>query len=114
MDLSRAENPAGLDEELQKSFQTNVIGNIHLFNLFIPLILKGEVKKVITISTGFADLDVSNRLRVDVGAPYSISKAAMNLAVSRYHAEYASQGVLFLSVAPGTIDTGHPGPCELR
>lgn len=51
---------------------------------------------------------------VSIRAPYSISKAAMNIAVSRYSAEYASQGVLFLSVAPGIIDTGHPGPSKLR
>lgn len=113
-DLFRAKDPSGLDEDLQKSFQTNVVGNIHLFNLFLPLILKGDVKKVITISTGFADLDVTNQFGLSLGAPYSISKAAMNLVVGKYNAEYASQGVLFLSVAPGTVDTGHSKPGKLR
>jgi NAD(P)-dependent dehydrogenase (short-subunit alcohol dehydrogenase family) len=87
---------------------------VNLFNLFIPLILKGEAKKIIAITSGFADLDATNQVRVAVGGPYSISKAAMNLAVGKYSAEYASQGVLFMSVAPGSIDTGHVGPSKLN
>ncbi|OHW95680.1 short-chain dehydrogenase [Colletotrichum incanum] len=102
-----AESPQELEDDLLKSFKINVIGVVHLFNLFLPLVLKGDVKKVITISSGMADIDLINQYHVDVGAPYSISKGAVNIAVSKFHAQYAEQGVLFLGICPGIVDTGH-------
>ncbi|KZL77928.1 hypothetical protein CT0861_05688 [Colletotrichum tofieldiae] len=102
-----AESPKDLEDDLLQSFKVNVIGIVHLFNLFLPLVLRGDVKKVITISSGMADNDLINQYRIDVGAPYSISKGAVNVAVSKFHAQYAEQGVLFLGVCPGIVDTGH-------
>ncbi|KAL8725580.1 MAG: hypothetical protein Q9166_007266 [cf. Caloplaca sp. 2 TL-2023] len=86
--------------------QTNVVGNIHLFHLFLPLVLKGKVKKVITISTGLADLDLTNECEVDIGALYAASKAAMNVIVAKFNAQYKKDGVLFLSISPGVVDVG--------
>ncbi|WYZ35708.1 hypothetical protein EsH8_X_000355 [Colletotrichum jinshuiense] len=101
------ETPQKLEEELLECFKVNVVGNVHLFNLYLPLILKGDVKKVITISSGMADIDLINQYRIDVSAPYSISKGAVNVAVSKFHARYAEDGILFLGVSPGLVDTGH-------
>jgi NAD(P)-dependent dehydrogenase (short-subunit alcohol dehydrogenase family) len=89
---------------LQKSFDVNVIGQIHLFNIFLPLILKGNAKKVVSVTTAFADLDFTNAYDIDTAPLYSISKAAMNLAVSKFSAQYKKDGVLFLSVCPGSVD----------
>lgn len=98
-------------EELEnissKLFQTNVVGNIHLFNLFLPLVMKGKVKKVIAISSGHADLDFINDLEVETCALYSASKAAMNVIVAKFNAQYKKDGVLFLSISPGAIEVGH-------
>ncbi|RYP12904.1 hypothetical protein DL765_007120 [Monosporascus sp. GIB2] len=88
-------------------WQTNVVGNIHFFNLFIPLVMKGKVKKVIAITTGLADLDLTNDVEVEVGALYAASKAAMNLIVAKFNAQYKKQGVLFMSISPGVVDVGH-------
>ncbi|KAL5617812.1 hypothetical protein FOVSG1_000034 [Fusarium oxysporum f. sp. vasinfectum] len=46
-----------LVKHLQDSFNVNVIGNSHLFNLFTPLVVKGQGKKVIAISSGMSDID---------------------------------------------------------
>lgn len=51
------EQPQRFEEDLLYAFKANVIGNIHLFNLFLPLVLKGKTKKVLTISTGIAEDD---------------------------------------------------------
>ncbi|GFF45113.1 hypothetical protein IFM58399_07464 [Aspergillus lentulus] len=87
-------------------WQTNVVGNIHLFHLFLPLVLKGNVKKVITISTGVADLDLTNNCEIDVGALYAASKAAMNMIVAKFNAQYKKDGVLFMSISPGLVEVG--------
>ncbi|RDA83519.1 hypothetical protein CP532_4156 [Ophiocordyceps camponoti-leonardi (nom. inval.)] len=105
--LSRGNDPKQLEDDFLKSFKTNVIANIHLFNLFIPLLLKSNIKKVIALSTGNADLDPINNFDVEVAPGYSISKAAMNVAVAKFSAQYKKQGVLFMSICPGMVETGH-------
>jgi len=87
-------------------FNTNVVGNIHLFNAFMPLVLKGNVKKVATISTGLADQELAIKYGIYEAAPYSISKAAMNMTTVKFQAEYQKDGVLFLSLSPGSVNTG--------
>ncbi|KAF2129904.1 putative short chain dehydrogenase [Dothidotthia symphoricarpi CBS 119687] len=96
-----------LEDASSMIFQTNVLGNIHLFNLFLPLVMKGKVKKVITMSSGHADLDFINDLGVEVSALYSASKAAMNVIVAKFNAQYKKDGVLFVSISPGLVEVGH-------
>ncbi|KAH8160034.1 hypothetical protein CIB48_g8222 [Xylaria polymorpha] len=101
-------DPKQLEADLLESFKVNVIGNIHLFNVYIPLILKGREKKVITISSGFGDIDLTRDYKLGLSAPYAISKTAMNIAAVKFHAQYADQGVLFLNICPGVVDTNAP------
>ncbi|WYZ44934.1 hypothetical protein EsH8_VIII_000250 [Colletotrichum jinshuiense] len=100
------DDPKRLEQDLLDSFKTNVIGNVHLFNLALPLILNGHAKKVITVSSGMSDLEFISKSGIEVAAPYSISKAAMNTAVAKYSAQHSADGVLFFSISPGVIDTG--------
>lgn len=58
--FNRSDTVEYVDAISSQLSQTNIVGNVHLFHLFLPLILKGKVKKVITISTGLADLDLTN------------------------------------------------------
>ncbi|KAJ8125944.1 hypothetical protein O1611_g7694 [Lasiodiplodia mahajangana] len=99
-------DPKGLEDDMLECFKVNVIGNVHLFNIYLPLILKGPTKKVITISTGLADVEMSREWKLTLSAPYAISKSAMNSAAARFHAQYADQGVLFLNICPGVVETG--------
>lgn len=88
-------------------FRINVVGNINLYNAYIPLVLNGSTKKVITLSTGHADIDMVTKYKVAVGIPYTVSKAALNMVVAKFHADYSEQGVLFMSICPGFVDNGH-------
>ncbi|KAF1841920.1 short-chain dehydrogenase [Cucurbitaria berberidis CBS 394.84] len=90
---------------LVEMFRTNVVGNVHLFNLFLPLVLKGNVKKVITLSTGMADIEIARAYNIHENGPYAISKAALNMAVAKFSAEYSKDGVLFIGICPGLVDT---------
>jgi NAD(P)-dependent dehydrogenase (short-subunit alcohol dehydrogenase family) len=105
--FNRGDRVEELEDVSSKMFQTNVVGNIHLFNLFLPLVMKGKVKKVIAISSGHADLDLINNLEVEVSALYSASKAALNVIVAKFNAQYKKDGVLFVSISPGVVDVGH-------
>lgn len=103
---TRGENPDVLEKDIHDSIQTNVLGTIHLFNLFIPLLRKGVAKKAIAISTGMADVELIRNYDVDIAAPYALSKAALNVAVAKFSAQYRKEGILFMSISPGFVDTG--------
>lgn len=104
--FNRADKVEEVEAVSSQLWQTNVVGNIHLFHLFLPLVLKGQVKKVITISTGMADLDLINDCDVDIAGLYAASKAAMNVIVAKFNAQYKKDGVLFLSISPGLVEVG--------
>ncbi|KAF2165393.1 hypothetical protein M409DRAFT_24243 [Zasmidium cellare ATCC 36951] len=100
----------GSDEELQEdlmhSSHVNVVGVAHTIRAFLPLLRKGNVKNVITISTGVADLDMIREAGIAVAGPYGISKAATNALVAKFHAALGKQeGILFLVISPGFVDT---------
>ena len=98
------DQPDVLEDDLLESFKVNTISVIKTVNAFMALILKGEHKKVISISTGMADLDLINDFGVEVASPYSISKGALNVAVAKYNARYKRDGVLFMGISPGYVD----------
>lgn len=93
-----------LEDDLVQSFHVNVVGIINTINVFLPLIKKSSAKKVVLISTGMADPDLVNSGVVD-SAPYTISKAAANMAIFKYNAKYKDQGILFFAISPGIVAT---------
>lgn len=104
-----ADEPEVLDNELWTCFNTNVVGVINTINIFLPLIQKSQVKKVITISTGMADTDLVRNFDIYEAAPYCVSKAALNMAIAKYNARHGKDGILFLAISPGLVDTGNEG-----
>ena len=109
---NRKDKPDEVEEVSANLMQTNVVGNVHLFNLFLPLVLKGKVKKVIAISTGLADLNLTNDCDIDICALYGASKAALNVVVAKFSAQYKKDGVLFMSVSPGLVEVGRYASCK--
>ncbi|RYP71766.1 hypothetical protein DL771_004578 [Monosporascus sp. 5C6A] len=107
------ENPGAFEKDILDSFKINAVGNIHLFNVFLPLIRRGKAKKVIAISSAMADVEMIRLYDVDAAAPYAISKAALNTAVAKFSARYRKERILFMSISPGVVDTGHINPADL-
>lgn len=101
------DEPEVLDNELWGNFNTNVVGVINTINTFLPLIQKSQVKKVISITSGFADADLTTDFDLYESAPYSISKAALNMASAKYAARHGKDGILFLAISPGVVATGN-------
>lgn len=103
--------PQELEDDLVSSFRANVVGPAFTINAFLPLIRKGEGKKVVTISTGMADADLINDFSIPIASPYSISKAAVNTLVAKYNATFGkSEGILFMAISPGLVDTSEGKP----
>ncbi|RFU80103.1 short chain dehydrogenase [Trichoderma arundinaceum] len=111
-DLASAD-PKALEEDMLDLFRVNVVGNAHLFNFFIPLIRNGSAKKVIAISSGLAEQVMTKNFKLTLSFPYVVSKGALNTLITKFQAQYIDEGILFLAVCPGTVDTGHmPNPSK--
>lgn len=102
-----AKQPDFLESQLDIHFKVNVTGVIKTINAFMPLIRKGNIKKVVVISSMAGDCDMINQFNFDVTGPYAMSKSAVNTAVALLSAIYKKEGVLFLAMGPGVVDTGH-------
>ncbi|RAO73971.1 uncharacterized protein BHQ10_009983 [Talaromyces amestolkiae] len=99
-------DPKALEKDVIDHFRVNTIGAIHVFNAFMPLILKGRAKKVIAISTGMSDPEMTLKADIYQAASYAMSKAALNMAVAKFSALYREKGVLCMAICPGAVDTG--------
>jgi NAD(P)-dependent dehydrogenase (short-subunit alcohol dehydrogenase family) len=105
--LNRKDKVEELEAVSAQLSQTNVLA--------LPFMTRGRKRlkrwmlptKVISISTGLADLDLTNDVEIDVGALYAASKAAMNVIMAKYNAQYKKDGVLFMSISPGVVEVGH-------
>ncbi|KAJ7918367.1 hypothetical protein B0H13DRAFT_2250048 [Mycena leptocephala] len=94
-----------LDQDLLENFRVNTLGTIHTTNAFLPFLRAGTTKKVITLSTGAADLAFVTGTSSSRQVGYAISKAALNMAVAKFAAALKQEGFVFLALSPGLVDT---------
>jgi NAD(P)-dependent dehydrogenase (short-subunit alcohol dehydrogenase family) len=63
------------------------------------------VKKVLTVSSGLGDQELMLAGEFATKPSYSISKAALNVVVAKYAAQFKANGFVFLAISPGIVDT---------
>jgi NAD(P)-dependent dehydrogenase (short-subunit alcohol dehydrogenase family) len=49
---------------------------------------------------------MTNEINVMYSPPYAMSKATLNMLMAKFNAAYAEEGILFMSLCPGMVDTG--------
>ncbi|KAK7680210.1 hypothetical protein QCA50_016719 [Cerrena zonata] len=106
-----------LDEDCNRFIEVNVLGVIKTINVFLPLLRKAAEQsfaKVITISSAAGDLDFTSKTGMDYFAPYSISKAAVNMVAAKYAATFKDQNMAFISLSPGVVNTISDKPKEVQ
>ncbi|KAJ7665112.1 hypothetical protein DFH06DRAFT_1186668 [Mycena polygramma] len=104
--LDKFPTPEAVEDDLLDNFKVNTIGVIHSINAFLPLLRNGSAKKVLTLSTGLGDLDFTLLAEATSEPGYSISKAATNMVVAKFAAQYKAEGFTFLAISPGLVATG--------
>jgi NAD(P)-dependent dehydrogenase (short-subunit alcohol dehydrogenase family) len=94
-----------LTTDLTRSAQVNIAGNMYTINAFLPLIRKGNAKKIVSISSGHAAHEVILQGDIPTSVVYSAMKAALNVVIAKYAAELRPEGIKFLSLSPGAVET---------
>lgn len=103
-----------LANSMIESLKVNVLGVIFAINAFLPLIRKSKIKKIIVITTGLSDRDLIEKSTISFFMTYSAMKAALNMVVAKYAVELKSEGVIFLALSPGLVDTTADKPASKR
>ncbi|KAJ7750894.1 hypothetical protein B0H16DRAFT_1419723 [Mycena metata] len=98
-------NPEAIEEDLLYNFKFNVVSVVHSINAFLPLLKSGTSKKVVSLSSGLGDLDLTLQAGSTAQFSYSVAKAGLNMVVAKYAAELKSEGFVFLSLSPGVVNT---------
>ncbi|KAK7906570.1 hypothetical protein PG985_016307 [Apiospora marii] len=101
-----AAEPEKMSDYFGAMMNTNVLANINLYASFLPLILRGKAKKVVHLTSALGDVEFARDYELTLGSVYAASKAAMNMVTAKFAAQYRGDGVLFLGVCPGVVDTG--------
>ncbi|OQO06960.1 hypothetical protein B0A48_07526 [Cryoendolithus antarcticus] len=94
-----------LNHELTETIKANVIGPMLTINAFLPLIGKGSEKKLIYITSGAGDIDMTRYSRLAAQIGYSASKAGGNVVMAKYAGELFDSGIKTLSISPGWVET---------
>lgn len=100
-------------QELRQIMHTNVAGTLFAFNAFMPLVLKSSIKRVSAISSAACDRDFIFEGEEPASMLYAMSKAALNTLVAKFATRYKHDGVLFVSISPGWVDTHDDIPKEI-
>ncbi|KAL5387073.1 hypothetical protein DPSP01_003684 [Paraphaeosphaeria sporulosa] len=94
-----------LDLEIGESIKNNLLSNIYTINSFLHLIRNGAEKKIVFISSQSGNLDFTRMTGFSTLLGYSVSKAGMNMAMTKFASELAPEGIKTLSLSPGWVNT---------
>jgi len=99
------EDPELLKKEMEASVATNVLGTMFITNCLVPLLKKGKLKKLITISSGNGVRDVVKNCNTANNITYASTKATIDHIMLMYSIELKMDGIMVLGISPGWVNT---------
>ena len=91
---------------LLQTLDTNVVGPLRITQAFLPLIRRGQHKKIIHISSIMGSLARSGK---STSRSYRISKAGLNMLSRTLAAELHNEQIISLKIHPGWVQTDMGG-----
>lgn len=83
----------------------NLLHQVFTVNAFLPLIRQGTLKKIIYITSGIGDINVTRVCELPGFLGYTVGKASGNIMMAKYAVELKQEGIKTLSLSPGWVET---------
>jgi len=87
-------------EAVWNSFRVNAVGPARMVETFLPLLERGNLKRLCFVSSEVSSVVLMKDSR-DGGFPYPMSKASLNMGVRMMHNQLYGQGYTFRLFHPG-------------
>ncbi|KAJ9293158.1 hypothetical protein DTO271G3_8102 [Paecilomyces variotii] len=84
-------------DDLNETFNTNVTGVHRVTRHFLPLLRKGQQKKVLNISSTVGSITMAPHFQKMSTPSYKITKAALNSMTAEYGLTFAKEGFTFVA-----------------
>jgi NAD(P)-dependent dehydrogenase (short-subunit alcohol dehydrogenase family) len=95
---------------LEKTLSVNVVAVRNVTVAFLPLLRRGQQKKLVNISTTVGTFGMAQIHRGIPNIAYKISKAALNMLTVQYAFNLESEGFTVVAISPGWLKTEMGGP----
>ena len=95
---------------LETTLSTNVVAVHNVTMAFIPLLTRGNAKKIANISSSLGSMAMKDYSAQAPFPSYKISKAALNMLTVQYHLDLGPKGFTVFAVNPGWLQTDLGGP----
>ncbi|KAF5020805.1 hypothetical protein F66182_7165 [Fusarium sp. NRRL 66182] len=99
--------PGGIEtvDNFTDIFETNVTGVHNVTRALLPLLKKGEQKKVVNFSSTLGSMTWAPQYSFSPCPAYKVSKAALNMLTVQYAQFLSSEGFTIVALSPGWIKT---------
>lgn len=99
--------------DLTSTFAVNVGGTHNVTKTFLPLLKKGQQKKIINVSTPLGSIGrAKDYADLAIVPCYKVSKAAMNMLSVQWAQFLAADGFIVFAISPGWVKTALASPEE--
>lgn len=92
-------------DDLEFTFSLNVTSVHRVTSAFLPLLYRGNDRRIVNITSTLGSLGTSGRWANSLLPSYKISKAALNMLTVQYSLELESEGFTVFSISPGWLKT---------
>ncbi|CCL99753.1 uncharacterized protein FIBRA_01775 [Fibroporia radiculosa] len=89
---------------LEQEFRVNSIAPLRVTRAFLPLVRKGQMKKVAFVSSDQASLELAPHF-VGLAESYSLTKVALNMLGRSWGSTLRAEGITMILLHPGWVDT---------
>ncbi|KAF4943666.1 hypothetical protein FSARC_14860 [Fusarium sarcochroum] len=90
-------------------FETNVTGVHNVTRALLPLLRKGNQKKIINFTSTIGSIAWAPQYMVTPTPAYKVSKAALNMLTVQYAHSFSKEGFTIIGLSPGWLKTNLGG-----
>ena len=97
-------------DQLLDTFDVNALGPLRVIKALLPNLRESSGKTVVNISSNFGSIELAEESNANCCLGYSASKAALNNLNMNLSKSYRQEGLVFVVLHPGRVNTAIAGP----